>query len=227
MLEDAPALADASDPRAMGLIAFQRRRKQASRDRLLAAAMEQFCTRGYLAGSVEDIAIAAGVSRVTFYRHFSGKEALAVELYREAVTAARPRFLQITKLDFRDPAVVHAWLVDIFAADRNNRALLLVFLQATVEGGEFLKRAHQSIADTIVALGEEIPAFAADSKRLEDRRRWAEAWLLIYEIKDQSNHAALNSGIATDPVVVDILTDRFLAFVTRSPERLKIETRRR
>lgn len=163
--------------------------------------------------SVEDIAIAAGVSRVTFYRHFNGKEALAVELYHAASTAGRPRFLRIGQLDFRDRAVVHAWLVDIFEADSNNRALLMVFLQATVEGGEFLRRAHQSIEDTIIALGEQIPAFAAVPGRPEDRRRWAEAWLLIYEIKDQSNHAALQSGIATDSVVVDILTDRFLAFV--------------
>ena len=50
-------------------------------NRLLAAAMAQFGARGYLAVSVDDIATAAGVSRVTFYRHFSGKEALAVELF--------------------------------------------------------------------------------------------------------------------------------------------------
>jgi len=30
---------------------------------------------------------------------------------------------------------------------------------------------------------------------------------------DLSNHAALDSGIATDPLVIEILTDRFLAFV--------------
>jgi hypothetical protein len=30
---------------------------------------------------------------------------------------------------------------------------------------------------------------------------------------DQSNHAALDSGIATDPLVIEIPTDRFPAFV--------------
>ena len=37
---------------------------------------------------------------------------------------------------------------------------------------------------------------------------------MIYEILDQSNHAALDSGVAADPLVIDILSDRFLHFVT-------------
>jgi hypothetical protein len=37
--------------------------------------------------------------------------------------------------------------------------------------------------------------------------------LLLYEILDLSNHAALDSGIATNPLAIEILTDRFLAFV--------------
>ena len=204
---------EVSEPRAAGLLAFHQKRKQDSRDRLIAAAVAQFCARDYLSVSVEDIANAAGVSRVTFYRHFTGKDALAAEMFSEASIMAMPRFLRIGLLDFHDRNVVHAWLSDLFAADKNNRALLMVFIQASVQGGEFLKRAHDSIAETIRALGQHIPAFALDADESEHRRRWAEAWLLIYEIKDQSNHAALNSGIATDPVVIDILTDRFLAFV--------------
>jgi hypothetical protein len=39
-----------------------------------------------------------------------------------------------------------------------------------------------------------------------------EAWLLIYEILDQSNHAARGAGVSADPLIIDILTDRFLRF---------------
>jgi AcrR family transcriptional regulator len=210
---DALAMADASDPGPTKLRAFHRKRKQDSRDRLLAAALAQFGARGYLAVSVEDIAIAAGVSRVTFYRHFSGKDTLAVQLFLDVAKSAMPRFLRIGLLDFHDRPTVRAWINGMFAVDRENRAILTVFTQATVEGGEFLKHGHQYLADNIKALGEFIPAFALDADSPTDRRRWIEAWLLIYEIKDQSNHAALESGVATDPLVIDILADRFLAFV--------------
>jgi AcrR family transcriptional regulator len=215
--EDAPAATGAFDPRVTGLLAFHQKRKQDSRDRLLGAATAQFGARGYLAVSVEDIATAAGVSRVTFYRHFTGKEALAVELFLQVAAAALPRFLQIGTLDYRDRATVRAWVDGLFEADRDNRALLLVFTQAKVEGGEFLKHGHAYLAHNIRALGEHIPAFALDRDRPDQRRRWIEAWLLIYEIKDQSNHAALGSGVATDPLIIDIFTDRFLAFVDAHP----------
>jgi AcrR family transcriptional regulator len=210
---DASTLADASDPAVTKLFAFHRKRKQDSRDRLLAAAMAQFGARGYLAVSVEDIATAAGVSRVTFYRHFGGKEALAVQLFLNVAKVAMPRFLRIGDLDFHDRRTVNDWIGGMFASDRDNRALLTIFTQASVAGGEFVTRGHQYLADSIRALGERIPAFALDPDSPMDRRRWIEAWLLIYELKDQSNHAALGSGVATDPLIIDILTDRFLAFV--------------
>jgi len=215
--DDAPDIAGASDPRVTGLLAFHQKRKQDSRDRLLAAATAQFGARGYLAVSVEDIATAAAVSRVTFYRHFTGKEALAVELFLRIAAAAMPRFLRIGALDYRDRATVRTWMDGLFEADRENRALLLVFTQAKVEGSEFIRHGHAYLADNIRALGEHIPAFALDRERPEHRRRWIEAWLLIYEIKDQSNHAALGSGVATDPLIIDIFTDRFLTFVGAHP----------
>jgi AcrR family transcriptional regulator len=195
------------------LLASTQRRKQDSRDRLLAAAVGCFCERGYLAVSVDDIASHAGVSRVTFYRHFSGKAALAIDLFRREAAAAMPRYLSILHDDWHDHGRVAAWLGRLFEADRVNRRLLRVFLQATIDEPGFVERAQELITDLIAGLGRAIPAFAVDGADPVDRRRWLEAWLLLYEILDQSNHAALLSGIATDPLVIDILADRFSAFI--------------
>ncbi len=54
--------------------------KSDRRSQLLAAAAQQMADRGYLAVRLEDIGAAAGVSGPAIYRHFSGKEALLVEL---------------------------------------------------------------------------------------------------------------------------------------------------
>ena len=207
----------------------QRRRSPGSRDRLLAAAMTAFCDTGYLATSVEDIAAAAGVSRMTFYRHFHNRADVAAELFQAAAAEARPRYLAIATADHIDRAVVMDWLRTLFAADRAGRRLLQVFSQATADPEGFTQRAQRVFADLIRELGRTIPAFAVDPDEPGQRRRWLEAWLLLYEILDQSNHAALDSGVAADPLVIEILADRFLGFVlgpgalrpTRNPSSTK------
>jgi AcrR family transcriptional regulator len=159
--------------------------------------------------------IGAGVSRMTFYRHFAGKADVAAELFRDAAEEALPRYLRIAEVDHADRAVVMYWLKSLFEADRANRRALRVFIQATADENHFTERAQKLIARLIERLGETIPAFAADQADPSERRRWLEAWLLIYEILDQSNHAALDSGVAADPLVLEILADRFLRFVTK------------
>lgn len=197
-----------------GLAAFQRRRKKDSRESLLSAAAVLFGRSGYSPVSVEDIVQAAGLSRMTFYRHFRGKAEVASMLFDANVGQAEPQLLSIRARNWRDRAVVGQWLCELFALDSANGAMLRVFIQASAVEPEFTAKGHSQIATWIDALGQRIPAFALNQNDPADRRRWLEAWLLIYEILDQSNHAALQSGIADDPLVIDILTDRFCAFTT-------------
>ncbi len=181
--------------------------------------MSNFCDRGYLPVSVEDIASAAGVSRMTFYRHFKGKADLAADLFRVTAEAAMPLYVRIAAMEFEKRLVVVEWIAAIFDADRANRHLLRVFIQATADEGDFTARAQEFIDDLIGTLGMSIPAFAVRPDREDERRRWLEAWLLLYEILDQSNHSALASGVASDPLVIEILADRFLDFVSTRSER--------
>jgi len=197
------------------LAAVQQQRKQSSRERLLAAAAEAFCATGYFGVSVEDIASIAGVSRMTFYRHFSGKAAIALDLFRENATSSMPRFTCIVERDYRDIDVVAAWIAELFEADRNSGQLLRVFIQANAQESEFTESAQELIGTLISELGKVIPAFAIDP--VSQRRQWLEAWMLIYEILDQSNHAARGAGISTDLLVIEILAFRFVAFARRQP----------
>ncbi len=206
-----------ADSGCAALAIYNRRRKIDSRERLLAAAMQLFCDRGYALVSVDDIASAAGLSRMTLYRHFGGKSDLAVELFRCTAKAAEPRLLAIGDRDYRDHAVIAGWIGSLFELDRANRHVVSVFIQANAESG-FNEGAHQWLADVIRALGLAIPAFALERDRPEERRRWLEAWMLIYEILDQSNHAARDSGVSGDPLVIDILAERFRRFVNGPTE---------
>ena len=61
-----------------------RRDGEATRQRLLRAALELFTSNGYRATTTPEIAERAGVAEGTIYRHFSSKEHLLNEVYRAA-----------------------------------------------------------------------------------------------------------------------------------------------
>lgn len=208
-----------SSARMAGLLAFNQNRKASSRENLLAAAIKLFCRDGYAEVSIEDITGEAGVSRVTFYRHYASKAAVALELFRHAAADGTPRVLAIGTRDYRNRATVAEWLADCFAADYAMQGILRVLSQANVEEADFSRAVQPYIFDLIGGLGKTIPAFAIDPGRPADARRRVEAWLLLYTILDQSNHAATRSGISADPLMIDVLADTFLDFVNRETDR--------
>ena len=65
----------------------RRLRRAERREQLLAAATQAFARTGFAATSLDDIAAAAGISRVLLYRHFDSK----TDLYRAVLDRAIAR----------------------------------------------------------------------------------------------------------------------------------------
>ncbi|UUT34377.1 TetR/AcrR family transcriptional regulator [Microbacterium elymi] len=57
--------------------------KETTRRRLLEVALDLFVSRGYVATTIDDIASAAGTTRVTFYAHFESRQDLMRALIAE------------------------------------------------------------------------------------------------------------------------------------------------
>ncbi len=68
---------------------WRQRKKTATRDRIRASALRLFREQGYDATTVEQIAAAAGVSHMTFFRYFPAKEDVALSDSYDPLIAGR------------------------------------------------------------------------------------------------------------------------------------------
>lgn len=136
---------------------------RATREQLLATALEVFGERGYAATRLEDVAARAGVTRGAVYHHFGDKARLYVETLTEAWrTVTAPVFAHLTD---EAPALrrLERFMVDYCAAleaDRRFRALLSLTMApvdgpAAEAGLADKQRALRVWLDQITALLEE------------------------------------------------------------------------
>lgn len=107
------------------------------RDQILQGALEIFLRQGYEGTSMDRVAVAAGVSKITIYKHFQDKEGLFTALV-EQVTAQRFQLVFGSLSLTEDPAIVLRQiaykLLDLLAVD----AQYIAFLRLIIgESGRF------------------------------------------------------------------------------------------
>lgn len=71
------------------------KRREATRERLRAAAIEAFAERGFHGTSVEDLCERAGFTRGAFYSNYASREELVLDLYERQGAAINARLAEI------------------------------------------------------------------------------------------------------------------------------------
>ena len=206
-----------------GLGRFNSARKEASLRQLRAAADEVFSARGYHSVSTEDIALAAGVTRKTFYQHFSSKNEIAFDVYKRQQKRVAHFWSDISNRNYHDASEVYAWLdrmVEGLASSAVSRVFVIEF---TLADDTMRDRIRDMAPDLVHALGKQIPefAFAAVSEANEDR--FAHACLLVNQIVNQITMH--NAGLfhIRRALIVDRLAKNFQEFIRESAAHLNPE----
>jgi AcrR family transcriptional regulator len=87
-------------------------RSAARREAILAAALEEFASRGFAAARLDDVASRAGVAKGTIYLYFADKETLFQELVRSMLTPLIGQFEALATTDI-PLAVLGEKLIDV------------------------------------------------------------------------------------------------------------------
>lgn len=127
---------------------------EARREELLAAARQEFGTRGYYLTQMEHVASAAGVSKALVYQHFTSKEELFAEVSAEVVDTFVSRLPEV--LDESGDALTSwraavALLTDLVGENPQAWALVARHLADREIGGP-LRELRERLTDAVSAL---------------------------------------------------------------------------
>ena len=157
-----------------------RRDGEATRQRLLRSALELYTTVGFRATTTPAIAARAGVAEGTIYRHFSGKEHLLNEVYREAqrwgtATVREPE----SEKDLRAPERLQQIARRLLDAAARDPAMVRMLLRARDEQ-HLDERSRESSREFREALQQVVGGGKADALvRQGPAELWTEVWLTL------------------------------------------------
>ncbi|ROZ42526.1 TetR/AcrR family transcriptional regulator [Rhodococcus sp. WS3] len=171
-----------------------------TRTRLMAGAMDVFADTTYPAATVDEIAIAAGVGRATFYLHFRSK----LDLLQAIMTDATPEILSYFEradLAFAtgDTAGVEAWVRDGLTYFEKNRTLMFVLDEVlATERAEYT-----TLFNTPVEFSDCMPLLMSNWP--SERRSEASARIRLMAL--MLNRTWLSSSGLTNDQLVKMLAD--------------------
>lgn len=147
------------------------RQKQLTRETLLSCALELFGQHRYHATTIDQIATAAGTTRVTFYLHFASKADLMRALISEAdrilVAVDDPPLAEVVERG--DPELIRIWIGHKIDQWATIKPYLLVAHQAAPSEPDVAQQMEawfESVAQDIKLGLDRADRFAPDTRRM-------------------------------------------------------------
>lgn len=180
---------------------LQARRDALTREEISSAAIDLFTAHGFDNTTMADVAVTAGVSRRTVYRHFSNKEELVFEVAR--------RWMDVLDRTFADRGDGET------TRDLCRRAVVAVARHIEIDR-EATLAGYRIVAAT--------PALRA--RHALENRVWLEryAGLIMSDIPEQDSESLLHASVVAGALVGG--TDGALALWSQSPRSSLVELTR-
>jgi AcrR family transcriptional regulator len=172
--------------------------RQFTRRRLRDAALEVFAERGYATATIDEIAMAAGASRATFYLHFKSK----VEVIRELIESMTDReqiWQSLSELKQPTREQVEAWLREVVALYDAQRSYFLVVEQAVAVEPDLTEGYYRLVDRYVDIAAEALHEDAADA-RLHAMLLWIQLtrFLFLWRVRGMELDEAQTMTLLTD-----------------------------
>jgi len=169
-------------------------RRAERRERLLAAALEEFGTAGYAATTVERLCSRAGVSTRSFYEEFPGREAVLLAVHEQitvgALDAVTTAVANDAPVGERIDRAVRAYLSAVSADPRRARVAHVEVVGVSRAVEEQRRAWRRRFVELIVAEA----ARAADRGEIPHRDVHLGAVALIGAVNELGNHLSTDPG---------------------------------
>lgn len=184
---------------------LREQQRQTTRARIVEAALTVFEQRGMAVATIEEILTAAGVSRATFYAHFTGKPDVGRAILSDMWDRSVELYARFAALPDWSREAIRGWLAEVGEAWRIHHDGMRMVLREMLAELSADSRAHQQdFVATLIGDGVRWAHFPVE----EARRR---AQLLIFQV-ERAMMAIHIEGWDTDPEsLLDTLTDIWVA----------------
>ena len=135
-----------------GRAAYLEAQRSRTRAAIVAGGRDVFAGTPYLRATVDDILVAASISRATFYQHFESKTALAFAIYEEMRPEVQALFDRIGDVDPRSHDAVVIWVRDYVALYERHRYVTSLLAQLQLFEPTFRDRLKQDRDNFIARL---------------------------------------------------------------------------
>jgi AcrR family transcriptional regulator len=164
------------------------------RRQLLDVARDLFAARGFHSTSMDDVAVAAGVTKPVLYQHFRSKRGLYSELLNDVGTVLLAEIAEATGRLTGGRARVEAGFTAYFRyVAANQSAFRLLFGASVRNDAEFARVAERVVADIAATIATLIEVDASDEQRL------VLAHAIVGIAESTSRRALIETGAAADP----------------------------
>ncbi|MFC4594863.1 TetR/AcrR family transcriptional regulator [Sphingobium tyrosinilyticum] len=164
---------------------LQEEQRSRTRHIIAQAALKVFSERGYVASSIEQILVKAGVSRAAFYSHFDGKLAVVIAIADDFEPAWKPVFRHLAELCNPQLPELMAWTAGYLNFHRSNVETCTLLTQVAALEEQLYRKISLQRDALIDMLAELQPAFAAAK---QDSDVMLEAQILLLGIDQTCFH---------------------------------------
>ena len=193
---------------------LRERQRQQRRKGLIDAAREVFYETLYVAATVEDIIQRAEISRPTFYRYFSDKDAVLREILLEDVTAQSAMWQKLAAIGAPTDRQLFDWSQRFVNAMRKHARTVALFSVATGMDPSLVHEFSRCRDHYLAILGTGIKAFRlkGDGSKRETERR-AAAHLLFYQLDQICLNLAFPGSDLDESVMLSAFAWNFRHFL--------------